>query len=174
MKTEKIATETAPGTRQNDDLNAGGVHAKASVTTSLDALRAECAHIRQRLGHRQSRCVSRCIYTVLVSSGIPPAKAADLAQAVTRIKPSAWLTAKEAQAELRHLGIRKSTPFFYRRRRRMGNTPGVLEFWLDAKGNCDAPGQVEHPVAVLCVRSGYYACFRLAPLSGPVTELENP
>ena len=147
---------------------------KASVTTRLDALRTECAPILQRLGHRRSRRVSQCIYVALVSSGIPSAKAADLTEAITRIKPSAWLTAKEAKAELQHLGIRKSPHFFYRRRRRMSKTPGVQDVLLDAKGNYGGPEEIEHPVAILSVRNRYYACFRLTPLSTPATELENP
>jgi len=147
---------------------------RASVTTPLDSLRAECASIGPRLGHRRRRHVSRSLYAALLSSGVKPERAAELARAVAGVEPSEWLPAPEAFVQLRRWGVRRNRHFLYRLAKKFAGATEPSAVWLDARGNWDAPGQSKRPVAVLFVRGGSPPRFRVMPASSSVTNPASP
>jgi hypothetical protein len=160
----------------NETVNGDQSHrsGKASATTRPDALRAECAPIPQRLGPRRSRRISHLLYAKLLSVGLTPGKAAEIAQTVAGVRPNDLLTAREAHNELRRMGIRKSRRFLYRLGRKFAASEQPGEIWLDVRGNWGGRGQVRNAAAVLVVEGGSTPRFSFMPASPPVTNCENP
>lgn len=147
---------------------------KASFTTPLCALRAECAAISRRLGRGRRRRISRSLYAVLRLFKGEPGEAAELAQTVAGVKPSDWLTAREAHGELRRMGILRGCHFLWRLGRKVAAFNKPAEIWLDARGHWDGPGQVRNAVAVLLVKGGSTPRFRFAPPTASITKPANP
>jgi len=145
---------------------------KASVTKHLDALRSEFAHIR--FGHKRSYRISHLLRDFLLSVRARPGEAAEFAKALSGVKPSDWLAAREAHDRLRRMGVRRGRHFLYRLRRKLAATDGQAEIWLDTRGNWGGRCQVRNAVAVLVVKGGSTPRFQVVPASTYVTESANP
>ena len=133
----------------------------------FDALRAECVPVRGRLGRYAAR-LSRAIRRTLVALRLDAQNAAELAHAVTGTNPDDWLTAREAHAEVRRLGVRRSRRWLYRLAKKFHGASG--EVFVDARGEWGAPEQVKNPVATVKVMPCSPPRFRVEAVTTTVSN----